>query len=42
MKYLVRNYYSYYCTYEIEAENQDIIFKLFKELPINEEKVLKL
>ena len=35
MKFIVRKYYSGYCTYEIEAENEDEAYSLAKDIPIN-------
>ena len=35
MKYLVRKYYSGYCTYEIEANNQEQAYEMVEEMPVN-------
>ena len=40
MKYLVRLYYSGYCTYEIEAENEEFAFNTARSSPINENEIL--
>ncbi len=40
MKFIVRKYYSGYCTYEIEAENEDEAHSLAKDIPINEIELL--
>ena len=40
MKYLVRRYYSGYCTYEVEAENEDAAYDIAINLPIDENEIL--
>jgi len=40
VKFIVRKSYSGYCTYEIEAENQDEAYKLANNMPINEIELL--
>ena len=40
MRYLVRLYYSGYCTYEIEAENEEFAFNTARSLPIDEDEIL--
>ncbi len=36
MRYLVRRYFSGYCTYEVEAENEDMAYELVKNRPVNQ------
>ena len=40
MKYLVRIYYSGYCTYEVEAENEGAAYNIARNLPIDENEML--
>ena len=40
MRYLVRIYYSGYCTYEVEAENKKFAFNTARSLPIDENEIL--
>ena len=40
MKFLVRRFYSGYCTYEVEAENEDAAYNIAINLPIDEDEVL--
>ena len=40
MKYLVRIYCSGYCTYEVEAENEEAAFNIARNLPIDENEIL--
>jgi hypothetical protein len=40
MKFIVRRYYSGYCSYEIEAENEDEAYEKAINLPIDESEVL--
>lgn len=40
MKFIVTRYYSGYCTYEIEAENEEKAYELTKHMPINEMELL--
>ena len=40
MKFIVRRYYSGYCSYEIEAENKDEAYEKAISLPIDESELL--
>ena len=40
MKFLVRRYYSGFCTYEVEAENEDDAYDIARDLPIDEGEIL--
>ncbi len=40
MKFLVRRYYSGFCTYEVEAENEDDAYNIVLDLPIDEGEIL--
>ena len=40
MKFLVRRYYSGFCTYEVEAENEDDAYNIALDLPIDEGEIL--
>lgn len=40
MKFIVKRYYSGYCTHEIEAENSDEAYEIAKNLPFNETELL--
>ena len=40
MKFLVRRYYSGFCTDEVEAENEDAALNIARDLPINEAEIL--
>lgn len=35
MKYLIKKYFSGYCTYEVDAENEDKAYELVRGLPID-------
>lgn len=39
MNYYIRKYFSGYCTYEVEAENEEVAIEIIKNLPINYEEV---
>ncbi len=39
MKFLVRKYYSGYCSYEIEADDEFKAYEITKEMPINYDEV---
>ncbi len=41
MKFVVRKYYSGYCSYEIEANDDDQAYEIAKEMPINYGEVLE-
>lgn len=41
MNYLIRKYYSGYCTYEIEAENENDAFEKTLVLPLDYEEILQ-
>ncbi len=40
MKFIVRRYYSGYCSYEIEAENEDEVHEKSLHSPVNESEAL--
>ncbi len=40
MKFNVRKYYSGYCSYEVEAKNENQAYVATKKLPINYEEIL--
>ena len=40
MKFLVRRYYSGYCSYEVDAENEDAAYDIARNLPIDESEIL--
>ena len=40
MKFLVRRYYSGFCTYEVEAEDEDAAYDIAINLPIDEGEIL--
>ena len=40
MKFLVRRYYSGFCTYEVEAEDEDAAYNIARHLPIDEDEIL--
>lgn len=40
MKFIVRRYFSGYCSYEIDAENEDEAYTKAVDLPIDEGEVL--
>lgn len=40
MKFMVRRYFSCYCTYEIEAENASEAYQMTKKLPVDEIEIL--
>ncbi len=42
MKYLIRTYYSGYCTYEIDAESEEFAFNTARSLPIMKRKFFRL
>ena len=39
MKFLVYKYYSGYCTYEVEASDEDQAYEMIKEMPPNHDEV---
>ena len=41
MKFVVRKYYSGYCSYEIEASNEDQAYEMVNKTPINYDEVLE-
>lgn len=41
MKFNVRKYYSGYCSYEVEAKNENQAYVATKKLPINYEEILR-
>ena len=40
MKFLVRRYYSGFCTYEVEAENEADAYNIAVNLPVDEGEIL--
>ena len=40
MKFLVRRYYSGYCSYEVEAENEADAYNIAVDLPVDEGEIL--
>ncbi len=40
MKFLVRKYYSGYCTYEIEADNEESAYDLSNDYPMDVEEIM--
>ena len=40
MKFLVRRYYSGYCSYEVEAENEADAYNIAVNLPVDEGEIL--
>ena len=41
MKFVVRKYYSGYCSYEIEANNEDQAYEIVKDIPPIYDEVLE-
>lgn len=41
MKFVVRKYYSGFCCYEIEADNEEKAYEMVKGMPVNYEEVLE-
>lgn len=41
MKFLVKRYYSGYCTHEIEAKTEEKAYEQSKELPINQDEIIE-
>jgi len=41
MKFVVRKYYSGYCNYEVEANNEDQAYEMVKDTPPNYDEVLE-
>ncbi len=41
MKFVARKYYSGYCSYEIEANNEDQAYEMVKDMPPNYDQVLE-
>lgn len=39
MKFIIRKFYSGYCTYNIEADNENKAWNLVKQLPIDYEQI---
>ena len=42
MKFMVKRYFSGYCTYEIEATTKDAAYKKARNMPIHEDEVLAI
>jgi len=40
MKFLVRRFFSGFCTFEIEAENEEKAYEISQKLSINEDEIL--
>lgn len=40
MKFIVRRYFSGYCSYEIDAEDENMAYEKAKSLPIDENEIL--
>ena len=40
MKFLVRRYYSGFCTHEVEAEDEAAAYDIARNLPIDEDEIL--
>ena len=40
MKFLVRRYYSGFCTHEVEAEDEHAAYNILIDLPIDEGEIL--
>ena len=40
MKFLVRGYYSGFCTHEVEAEDEHVAYDIARNLPIDEGEIL--
>ncbi len=40
MKFLVRRYYSGFCTHEVEAEDEHAAYNIARNLPIDEGEIL--
>ena len=41
MNFVVRKYYSGYCSHEIEANNEDQAYEMVKDMPPNYDEVLE-
>ena len=41
MKFIVRKFYSGYCTYEVQADNEDEAYEKTKELKIDEREIIE-
>ncbi len=40
MKFIVRRYFSGYCTYEIDATDEDTAYEKARNMPINKDEIL--
>ena len=40
MKFLVRRYYSGFCTHEVESADEDAAYEIARDLPIDEDEIL--
>jgi hypothetical protein len=40
MKFLVRRYFSGYCTYEVNAKDEDAAHEKVRNMPIHEDEIL--
>lgn len=41
MQFVIRKYHSGYCTYEIEADDEEQAYKMMKGMPIGYDEVLE-
>ena len=41
MKFVVRKYYSGFCRYEIEADNEEKAYEMVEGMPVNYDEVLE-
>ncbi len=41
MKFVVRKYYSGYCCYEIQADNEEQAYEMVGEMPVNYNQILE-
>ncbi len=41
MKFVVRRYYSGFCTYETEADNEDQAYEIAQGIPIDYDEILR-
>lgn len=40
MKFMIRRYFSGYCTYEVNAPDEDAAYEKAKNMPIREDEIL--
>lgn len=41
MKFLIRKFYSGYCTYEVDAESEEQAYEMVQGMPINYDEVVQ-